>query len=69
MLNGATGSDAQIFNWLSPADAGQDLFALLVNQQLGVTDNVDEQDVADLELHLGRTLGRHVILITSKRAT
>jgi len=29
-----------------------DLFALLVNQKLRVTDDVDEQDVADIELYV-----------------
>jgi hypothetical protein len=29
------------------------LLALLVDEQLGVTDDVDEQDVPDLEFHVG----------------
>src|SRR5438552_1929197 len=35
------------------------LLALLVNEQLRVTDNVDEQDVTDFESHVWRMLGRH----------
>jgi hypothetical protein len=35
--------------------------ALLVDEQLRVTDDVDEKDVADLEFHVWRMLGRHEI--------
>src|SRR4029077_2651787 len=35
------------------------LVALLVNQQLGITDNVDEQDMADVKFHFRRRFGRH----------
>ena len=34
--------------------------ALLINHQLGVTDDVDEQDMGDFELDLFLDLGRHV---------
>src|SRR6266699_4285515 len=37
------------------------LFALFVNEQLRVTDNVDEQDVPDLEFQVGGLLGWHGI--------
>jgi hypothetical protein len=32
---------------------------LPVNQSLRIANDVDEQDVADVEFHFGRTLGRH----------
>jgi hypothetical protein len=32
---------------------------LLVDQQLGVTNDVDEQNVPDLEFHVWGLLGRH----------
>src|SRR5204863_7512238 len=31
---------------------------LLVNEQFGITDDVDEQNVPDLELHIGLEFGR-----------
>src|SRR5881396_3102597 len=35
------------------------LLGLLVNEQLGITDDVDEENVPDFELHIG--FGRHAI--------
>ena len=35
------------------------LFGLFVDEQLGITYNVDEQNMPDFELHIG--FGRHVI--------
>ena len=35
------------------------LLALLVDEQLRVTDDVDEQDMADLEFYVGEMLGGH----------
>jgi len=35
------------------------LIALFGDEQLGVTDDVDEQDMPDLEFHIWGTLGRH----------
>ena len=34
-----------------------ELFALLVNIEFGITDNVDEQDVTDLEFQFGERFG------------
>jgi hypothetical protein len=36
------------------------LLALLVDEQFGVTDNVDEQDVADFEMKIRFTLSGHM---------
>jgi hypothetical protein len=33
-----------------------------VNEQFGITDDVDEENVPDFELHIG--LGRHAISVT-----
>ena len=37
------------------------LLALIVDEQLGVTDDVDEQDMPDLEFYFGRGLSWHEI--------
>jgi hypothetical protein len=36
-----------------------DLLALLVDEQPGITDDVDEQDMSDFKFHIGGMLGRH----------
>jgi hypothetical protein len=45
------------------------LLALLVDEQFRVTDDVDEQDVPDLEFHVGGLLGRHAIFTISTSPT
>src|SRR5207245_3211263 len=35
------------------------LLALLVDEQLRITDDVDEQDMSDFKFHIGGLLGRH----------
>src|SRR6266478_839099 len=42
------------------------LFTLFVNEQLRVTNNVDEQDVPDLEFQVGGLLGWHGISQNSR---
>ena len=37
------------------------IIALLVDQELGVTDDVDEEDMADLELDLFLDLNGHLV--------
>jgi len=42
-----------------------ELFALLINQQFGIADDVDEQDMSDFELQLWRRRGRRLFLTES----
>ena len=44
-----------------------DRFALLVNQQSGIADNVHEKDMGDLELEIGFELSGHSCKATSLR--